>query len=146
MEFAFTGGNGNFLGAQFRLSLLQAGLQCGLFALQRAFLAAGFVDLLLKCGQLILEFGNLILAAKDACGRLVAVPIPESAGEDAVASEQFASRGDEIERSVALAPGGRGSGQIGNDSRHAEQSLHEWANGGVGFYNGSSRKRGEEVG
>ena len=36
VELAFVGGDGHFLGAQFGLGLLQAGLQLGLLALQRA--------------------------------------------------------------------------------------------------------------
>ena len=48
LELAFVRGDGDFLRAQFRLRLLQAGLQRRLLALQRAFAAADFADLFLQ--------------------------------------------------------------------------------------------------
>jgi hypothetical protein len=48
LELAFARGDGHFLFAQFGLRLLQAGLQLGLLAQQRAALAAGLFHELLQ--------------------------------------------------------------------------------------------------
>ena len=56
VEFALVRGDGDFLAAQFRLRLLQAGLKPGLFAQQRALAAAQFVDLLLRLAEVRLQF------------------------------------------------------------------------------------------
>ena len=93
-----------------------------------AFGAARLVDLFLDLRELGLEFGNLILAPEDTGGRLVAVSVAGTAGEDAVAGEQFAGRGDKVERAVALAPRGGRGGEVWNDPRQAEQPLHERTN------------------
>ncbi len=51
VEFALVGGDGDFLGAQLGLGLLEAGLEFGLFAEQNTFGAALLGDFLLKGGE-----------------------------------------------------------------------------------------------
>ena len=65
LELAFARGDGDFLHAQLRLRLLQRRLQFGLLAQKFAALLARALDQLLKFVQLRLQFGNLILAAKN---------------------------------------------------------------------------------
>jgi hypothetical protein len=65
VELALVGGDGDFLGAQFGLGLLEAGLEFGLLRLQGALVSAGFTDLFLELGELALEFGDLVLTGEN---------------------------------------------------------------------------------
>ena len=79
--------------AQFRLRLLQARLQRRLFALQRAFAAADFVDLFLKSRELRLQFRDLIFASEDGRRRFaIAAAVRVTARVNAVAIQQLAAR------------------------------------------------------
>ena len=69
VEFALAGGDGHFPGAQFGLGLLQAGLQLGLLAEQRAFAPADFGDVLLQGSRRAVQVGDLVFAAEDGSGR-----------------------------------------------------------------------------
>ena len=88
VEFALMRGDGHFLLAQFGLRLLKTGLQRSLFTEQRALVAAQFIDLFLRLGDLRFQFGDLIFAAEDGAGGLAGT-IAGTAGIDAVAGEQF---------------------------------------------------------
>src|ERR1035437_2116100 len=74
LELALARGNGNFLLAQFRLRLLQTGLQFRLLAQQRAALAARLGDEILQFVQFSLKFGNLVFTAENGT-RCLAVAV-----------------------------------------------------------------------
>ena len=108
VELALARGDGHFLGAQFRLGLLQAGLQLRLFAEQRALAPADFGDAFLQCGRRACNSAIWFLRPENGCGapcRNLAVQI--TAGENAVAVEQFALGRDKIKRAAGLVPAPR---------------------------------------
>src|SRR5437773_593047 len=99
------GGNGDFLGLEFGLGLLQGGLEFGLLALQGAFAAADFGDQFLQFAQRGSQFRDLILAPENRGGRFaVAVAIEIAAGVNAVRAEQVAAQRHIMESAVSVAP------------------------------------------
>ena len=103
VELAFARGDGDFLLAQFRLRLLQAGLQFRLLAQQRAALAARLGDAFLDFRQFVLQIGDLIFPAKNRSRRLgIAVAVQIAAGVNAVPAQQIALQRHEIAAGVAV--------------------------------------------
>jgi hypothetical protein len=63
--FSFVRGDGNFLGAEFGLRLLETGLQFRLFALESAFAPADFSHSALQQRQRCAQLHDLVLASQD---------------------------------------------------------------------------------
>ena len=130
LELTLARGDGDFLRAQISLGLLEAGLQRGLLALERALLVADAVRLRLGLLNLRLESGNLVLAAQDGGrGFPVRSAAQGAAGENALAVEQIARERGEVVSSVARLPRRRGRSEVGDDARVAEQSTDEIGDG-----------------
>ena len=112
VELAFARGDGDFLLAQFRLRLLQAGLQFRLLAQQRAAAAAHLGDAHLDFRQFAVQFGDLVFAAENRSRRLgIAVAVQITAGVNAVPAQQIAGQRDKITARVAVLDLGRGRGR-----------------------------------
>ena len=133
VELAFVGGNGHFLGAQFGLRLLQAGLQLGLLALQRALAAADFGDLLLQLRPAAARSSAIwFFRPRMEAGALPSpLPLLAAAGVNAVPAQQLAAQGHVVEGAAALPPGGGGGVQVAHDARHAQQALQQRADGSL---------------
>ena len=105
---------------------MQAGLQRGLLALQRAFLAADFIGLRLRLLDFGLESGDLILAAQDGRRRFaIGRAVERAAGVNTLAVQEVAVERREIVSTVGLLPRGGGGGEVGDNAGVAEQAVDE---------------------
>ena len=133
-KLAFVCGNGYFLGAQFRLGLLQTGLQFDLFFFQGAATAADFGHFSLQFFNSAAQFGNLISTAKDRAGSFsIAIAVVVPAGVNAVGAQQVASQCNIVKTPVSLAPGSRCRVQITHDLCRPKQALDHWPDGSFAF-------------
>ena len=124
VEFTLACGDGHFVSAQFRLCLLQAGLQSGLLALESALALAELSDHFVKFAESRLEFGNLVFATENG-GRPFAVAVGVTAGENSVPVQQLPFQGDEIASAFAFAPGVGRRGEVRHNQRVAQQTVQQ---------------------